>query len=341
LADTPAPAPQKTEGNTAVADAVKALDAMLDTAPAKADEAAPSVVRDEAGRFVKSEGAAVAKAEKDEAPEKEAPDAVQQQDLDWAPKNLWPKLSSLDKDTRDWLKDKVLLKSDYTKLRQKEKPELESLREDAEFARRLKAHPEAAAAAFRVLDGRKEEEKPPEDDFDLLLATPAERRAYLDRIAEEKASKIVEAKIRERIDAPQERVASVKSVLEAYIADEGHKPEVVMDALTKAAAVARMTGGEITARNVVDLVSQFVAKAAAAPTNGSAPKAEDEGLGKVASPKGRGSGAVPPPDIPAWKRESRGPKAGAETKSLAHETLKSLGFETTAQGLDALIESLR
>lgn len=318
---------------------MKALDALL-SGPAKADEPDLSAAKDEAEDGTQSKGAVVAKAEKDEvAPA--APDAVQQQDLDWAPKSLRTKLSSLDAESIAALKDATLFKQAHTKLRQQEKPELEKAKAKAALWERLEANPEAAAAAFRVLDGKKEEE-PEVEDIDLVLATPVERRAYFARIAREEADKVAEAKLRERVDAPRERVASIKSALESYISDEKADVEAVKAAFVKAVAFAGRTGGQVTAENVVELVSEFYAAPAKAPkANGSAAKVEAEGLGKVASPNGRGSGTVAPPSVPAWKRENRGPEPGVETQELALETLRSLGFETTTQGLDRLLDTLR
>ncbi len=324
-----------------LADAVKALDTMLGVEPAQAEDPTPPAAKEDAETDAKVEGAVVAKAEKDDAAQA-APDTVQPQDLDWAPESQRSKLSSLDKDTRDWLKDKVLLKEHYTKTRQKEVPEIESLREDADFARRLKAHPEAAAAAFRVLDGKAEKVEEPADDFDIITATPAERKAYFAKIAREEAVSEA-AKVKAEIAAPQQRVASIQSALGTYISDEGADVEAVKAALQRAVAHANEDEVVVTAENVVRLVKREIGRTPVphAKTNGAATRSGDAGLGKVASPNGRGSSAVAPPEQPAWVREHRGPKPGAETLSLARSVLKDLGHETTTQGLDAIIDSLR
>ncbi len=324
-----------------LSDAVKALDTMLGVGPAKADEPASPVTTDEAKTDAKDEGAVVAKAEKDDAPAKAAaPDPVQQQDLDWAPESQRSKLSLLDKDTRDWLKDKVMLKEHYTRTRQKEVPELEAMKEDAEFARRLKAHPEAAAAAFRVLDGKPEAVAEPEDDFDIITASPAERKAYFTKIAREEAAAEA-AKVKTEIAAPRERVSQIQSALADWMTDEGVSADAVKAALPQAVAFANEIGVEVTAKNVVKLAARFVPPKAPERANASHTRNGDSGLGKVASPNGRGSSAVAPPDEPVWKRENRGPKPGAETLSLARSVLRDLGHETTTQGLDAIIDSLR
>lgn len=289
-------------------------------------------------------GSDAAEAEAANPPGEAKPDSAP--DLSWAPENIREKLSTLDPDVAEWVKGNVLRQSDYTKKTQKAAElakQAEAVKARAELWDALQANPDLSAFALSVLRGEAElpgaRGKDPEDDVDLTSADNATIKRYIDGRVESRAKEIAEAKIRERVVAPnQERQAAIQA-LASYAEEHGVDLTAMDDAVRAAEAHwATVPGVKWTAENVVGYVAPFVPKGTPAATKQPAPTPSPGGLSKVASPASRPVAKAPPP-VPAHRREKREPRTPEERVAEAAALLRDKGFDLTPDDINELFKN--
>jgi len=262
--------------------------------------------------------------------------AAEAVDVGFVPVNLQPKARAIDPDLLKWMGANVRRRSDHEremKALNAEKERLKALEDAAAKWKRLEETPEAAQAAYRVLNGEPIA-TPASDDEEApdVLVDPKAYAKWVRESVRKDMERTYEAKAKERDNltvAQRRQEAEIVQAIRAWAEDNGITSD---DQLREAATAAQQLVNDLGLSWSADRVPQIMARAYKPAGHAANGNGSGGGLLKVASPSNRGSGSVVPQGVPQHIRENRKPTTDDER--LAHAAYlarEKLGMKTTAE----------